>query len=127
MEHFGCSRCWPDCAEDAWVAKQASEVEVYLIDEPHYIVSIWFCPDCDQHFLNVTTETVDWMGGEDPVYRTFIPVTRDELAVLTASGPPSEPTINAIGPGRRSLRFDWPGDSAAREYWSTGIRVGRHD
>ena len=127
IETFGCARCWPDSAQDAWVAKKSSKIKTFLIDEAHYIVSIWHCATCEQHFLNVTTELVDWEGGEDPIYRTFMPITQPELAALIEFGPPSAKTLNAIGIGRRSLRYDWPKDQPATEYWGTGILVGLHD
>ena len=127
METFGCARCWPPSAKDAWAAKSSLTIKTFLIDESHFIVSIWFCRECEQHFLNVTTEMIDWEAGEDPIYRTFMPITQSELAVLTESGRPSDSTLNAIGPNRRSLRYDWPKDHPPTEYWSTGILVGPHD
>ena len=126
IETFGCGRCWPDSAQDAWVAKASSTIKTFLIDEAHYIVSIWLCGTCQQHFLNVTTELVDWEGGDDPIYRTFMPITPLELVELIESGPPSEDALNAIGIGRRCLKFDWPKDEPSTEYWSTGILVGPH-
>ena len=127
MSDFGCSCCWPPSAEDAWAAKRGSSIERFLIDQPHYIVSIWHCPTCSQRFLSVTTETIDWEAGEDPVHRTFMPITAPEAAELASAGEPTDETLNAIGPGRRSLRCDHPKGSRPRVYWSTGILVGLHD
>lgn len=127
MEEFGCSRCWPASADAAWNAKSSSSIKTFLIDDSHYIVSIWFCPSCAQHFLNVTTEMIDWEAGEDPIYRTFMPITQAELAALMESSPPTEALLNAVGSGRRCLKRDWPKDHPPIAYWSTGILVGPHD
>ena len=127
LNGFGCVRCWPTSAEDAWIAKSGSTVDRFLIDEPHYIVSIWLCPTCTQRFLSITTETIDWKDGEDPIYRTLIPITKQEAESLKRSGRPTEDMLNAIGRDRRSLKYDYPKDSPPTTYWSTGVRVGMHD
>ena len=127
METFGCGRCWPASADDAWAAKRSSEIKTSLIDDSHYIVSIWICPTCAQHFLSITTEMVDWDAGEDPIYRTFMPITQSELATLMERGPPTEAALNAVGPGRRCLKYDHPKDHPPSVYWSSGVLVGAHD
>lgn len=127
MNEFGCSRCWPSSAEDAWAAKGGSSIEAFLIDESHYIVSIWICPTCSQRFLSVTTETIDWEDGEDPIYRTYIPITESEAKSLKESGHPSVNQLNSIGAGRRCLKYDWPKDQSPSMCWGTGMRVGIHD
>lgn len=127
IETSGCNRCWPTSADDAWAAKSASTIKTFLIDDLHYIVSIWLCPTCAQHFLSVTTEMIDWEAGEDPIYRTFMPITQSELAALMEFNPPTETTLNAIGLGRRCLKYDHPKDHPPSVYWSTGILVGAHD
>ncbi|HEU4872420.1 MAG TPA: hypothetical protein VFT44_04910 [Pyrinomonadaceae bacterium] len=40
----------------------------------------WSCPSCSQRYLQVTTETVDWKDGEDPIFRTIIPIDDEERA-----------------------------------------------
>lgn len=127
MNDFGCLRCWPASAEEAWAAKKSSSIDSILVDEPHYIVSICMCPTCTQRFLSVTTETIDWEDGEDPIYRTFIPITEPEAVLLQKSGRPTEDMINAIGSALRSLKYDYPKNSKPTMYWSTGVRVGMHD
>lgn len=126
MEKFGCDRCWPASAKDAWAARSFLAVETLLIDESHYTVTVRLCSLCGQKFLEVTTERIDWVAGEDPVCRTAMPITPSELAELTETGPPSESAINAIGIGRRSWKHDWAKDGPPLEYWSTGILVGPH-
>lgn len=123
----GCDACWPDDADAAWAARATLAHEV-LIDESHYVVVRLQCRTCGQRFLSVMTEQIDWADGEDPVVRTLIPLTATEAAALVADGAPTEAAIDAIGPGRRSLRYDFPkGVASPIVYWSTGIRVGPHD
>jgi hypothetical protein len=124
---YGCEKCWPSGALEALKAIVSIPIEAYLIDESHYIVSIRACPFCSQHYLQVTTETVDWEDSEDPIYRTIIPIDDGERARLTACDPPSIDLIESVGIGRRSLKNDWPKDQEQTTYWSTGVRVGEHD
>jgi len=125
-EHFGCEHCWPESAEAAWAARSARRIEAELIDESHFIVTIQVCSVCSQRFVSVFTETIDWVDGEDPQYRTLLPITDLECAALKADGV-SEARLNALGPDRRSLRHDFPKGGLARSYRGKGITVGRHD
>ena len=127
MSQFGCGKCWSSEASDAWKAVTSIPIEVHLIDESHYIVSVRACPSCSQRYLQVTTELVDWEGGEDPIYRTIIPIDNAERARLTTSKPLDTSVIEAVGEGRRSLKYDWPKGQGASIYWGTGVRVGVHD
>lgn len=127
MSQFGCDKCWSSEASAAWEAVASTPIETHLIDELHYIVSIRACPSCSQCYLQVTTEVVDWSDGEDPIYRTIIPVDNAERVRLTVSKPLDASVIEAIGVGRRSLRYDWPKGQAPGVYWGTGVRVGVHD
>ena len=108
MSQFGCDKCWSSEASDAWEAVTSTPIETHLIDESHYIVSIRACPSCSQRYLQVTTEVVDWEDGEDPIYRTIIPVNNEERARLTISKPLDTSILETIGGGRRSLRYAWP-------------------
>jgi hypothetical protein len=85
------------------------------------------CPSCSQHYLQVTTETVDWKDGEDPIYRTIIPIDDAERTELTSSKRFDANVIEGVGVGRQSLEFDWPKNQEPSTYWSTGVRVGLHD
>ena len=127
MNVYGCASCWPPHAPDAFQSAIALPIRTYLVDESHYIVSIRVCPACAQRFLHVTTETVDWRHGEDPCYRTILPIEPAEHLLLTAFPPPAAALIESIGPDRRSLRNDSPSDNQPATYWSTGVRVGEHD
>ena len=127
MSEYGCKECWSSEASEAWQAVTSIPIQAYLIDESHYIVSIRVCPSCAQHYLQVTTETVDWNDGQDPISRTIIPIDDAERTELTSSKPLDANVIERVGVGRQSLRFDWPKNQAPSTYWVTGIRVGDHD
>jgi hypothetical protein len=127
MSKIGCADCWAPEPTSAWDVIKNVPIEVRLIDEPHYIVLVRACPSCSQSYLQVTTERIDWVDGEDPVDRTIIPIgdaERDRLMAVQALG---ADTIEGIGAGRQSLRYDWPKGKEPALYWGTGVRVGIHD
>lgn len=127
MSEYGCDKCWSSEASKAWNAVTSIPIEDYLIDESHYIVSIRNCPSCSQRYLQVTTETIDWNDGEDPIFRTIIPIDDEERASLIANSPPKTSVLEAISPGRRSLKYAWQKGEAPSTYWGAGVQVGLHD
>lgn len=127
MSQIGCDTCWAPEASKAWDLIKGVPIEERLIDEPHYIVQIRACPSCSQRFLQTTTETIYWADGEDPISRTVIPITDEERARLLAAQPLGDETIEGIGAGRQSLRYDWPKNEEPALFWGTGVRVGIHD
>ena len=127
MSENGSEQCWSSEPSVAWRAVTSIPIQVYLIDESHYIVSIRMCPSCSQHYLQVTTETVDWKDGADPIYRTIIPIDDAERTELMSSKRLDAKVIEGVGVGRQSLKFDWPKNQEASIYWATGVRVGVHD
>jgi hypothetical protein len=127
MSEYGCKQCWSSEASEAWTAVTCVPIQAHLIEESHYIVSIRLCPSCSQHYLQVTTETVDWKDGEDPIYRTIIPIDDAERSELTSSKRLDTNVIERIGVGRQSLKFDWPKNQEPSTYWGTGVRIGVHD
>ena len=127
MNEYGCEKCWSSEAPEAFVSVTSIPIVDYLIDESHYIVSIRTCPSCSQHYLQVTTETVDWKDGEDPIYHTIIAIGGAERDSLTGSKPLNTNVIESVGIGRRSLKHDWPKDQEPCTYWGTGVHVGVHD
>lgn len=126
---FGCSRCWPDTPEAAWAARLEHERVAHLIAESHFVVSILRCLACDQHFVSIFTETIDWEGGNDPQYVTVMPLTNEEAArLLNLRDQLGEADLNALPSERRSLSQNWP--EYAKESaltWGRGVYVGRHD
>lgn len=126
---FGCARCWPAKADEAWAARDELRRGETLIGESHFHVITLACPHCAQRFVSVFTETIDWDDGEDPQYWTVLPLTEAEAASLAGGpdGEPSEAALNALGPGRRSLYRDHPKGAPPRVYWGSGIYIGPHD
>jgi hypothetical protein len=125
---FGCRKCQPDSAEEAAETARGFEFVKRLIDESHYIVSILRCPHCAQAYLSVFTETIDWTDGEDPQYRTLLPIEAQEQEALVREGEDlRESTLNALGRERRSLRIDFPKGAPKRMFWGLGLFVGPHD
>jgi hypothetical protein len=125
---FGCAHCWPPAAEAAWEAHGTLSRIAELIDESHFHVAILACPRCDQRFVSVFTETIDWVDGDDPQYWTVLPITEAEAADLARQGAAlTEAGLHALGPGRRCLRLDHPNGAAGRIAWGTGLPLGPHD
>lgn len=127
--YFGCNICWPSDPDLAWEARSKLEKILDLIDESHLHIMILACNSCNQRFISVFTEKIDWINGEDPMYWTLLPITDLEAIDLTQKQSPlTEADINALGPERRSLRRDYP--STVKEpyiFWGSGILVGPHD
>ncbi|MCU0493546.1 MAG: SRPBCC family protein [Chloroflexaceae bacterium] len=127
-ENFGCERCWPPDADAAWAARKGLAHEAELIDSSHFHVTIVACPNCRQRFVSVFTETIDWEGGEDPQYWQILPITEAEAATLVQHGAAlTETDLDALGPGRRCLKRDYPRAAAPRVFWGNGIHIGPHD
>lgn len=124
----GCEACWSQDAAVAWERVTRAPIEAYLIDETHFIVSIRRCRACSRNYLQVTTETIDWDDGEDPIQRTVMPITPAErLELLDPRSTVSELALAAVGPGRRALRYDWPKGTDPGVYWGTGVLIPPHD
>lgn len=66
-------------------------------------------------------------GGEDPIYRTIMPIDKAERSRLNASTPLSKRVLESTGVGRRALKYDWPGGQAPSIYGGTRVHVGIHD
>ena len=125
---FGCIECLPDGADEAWKAFGKSEIDARLIDDSHFIVLLRSCLSCGQRFVSVFTETIDWEHGEDPSFRTMLPITEQEALMLrTADGQIVESLLYGLDSNRQSLCRDWPKDAEARNFWSRGIKPHPHD
>lgn len=121
-QDFGCTECWQQDATAVTSAFCALKIDTYLIDESHYIVTIRHCLKCSQKFLSLMTEIVDYVDGDDPQYRTFMPITTDESEKLIQLGDfITNKHLASIGIGRRSLRWDYPKGAMLRIYWGTGV------
>lgn len=127
MERTGCFKCWARDASDAWRIVTDVPIEAWLVDEAHFVVAIRACDGCGQQYLQVSTEMVDWLGGDDPSWRTVIPIDAAERATLGAAAPIAREVLEGIGSARRSLHCDSPKGQRERVYWGIGLRVGTHD
>ena len=127
-KRFGCNECLPDGADEAWEAFGKTEIDVRLIDETHFIVLLRICRSCGQHFVSVFEEQIDWERGEDPCFRTVLPVTEQEASMLkSARSEIIESLLFGLDSNRQSLCLDWPKDAEAQNFWSRGIKPHPHD
>ncbi len=85
-----------------------------LCEESHWWRYILVCRTCGQHYLFEFYEEIDWSGGNDAMYRTYLPVTGAALARAlhrdTARG--------MLSIHRPALIADSPtGKAERRPYW----------
>ena len=87
-------------------------IETYE-DDSHDRRCLLKCRECGQLYFYKFRETVDYAGGDDPQYRTYIPVaSADDAAMLSRQ--PSGTIANA----RPAIHGDWPkGQDRPRVFW----------
>jgi len=121
---FGCGQCWPPDATAAWEARAALTPRSSLIDDLHLGVTLLGCSTCNQQFVSVFLEFVDWADGDDPQYWTVLPLTEPEVAELAGLDRPSLiAKLNTADRSRRSLQRDYPKGGTVRLSWGTGIWI----
>lgn len=121
-ESFGCEFCYGARAEVFWDRYRRFVTIADLVNEPHDIIRIVSCPDCGQRYVAVTTEFVDWQDGDDPIYRSIVPVSVDESERMLAQGANVDlRLIESLGSSRRHLCTSWPKGEAQSVFWSEGI------
>ncbi len=91
------------------------------------MVKILSCPKCKQYFVYVFSETIDWADGDDPQFRSVLPITPSESKQLSEAGGNLEALLNALAPSRRSLCHDFPKGDSPKIFWSSGMSIGQHD
>ena len=83
------------------------------VDDEHLIRRLLKCRECGHLYFYEMYEKIDWVDGDDPQYRTYIPVsnmTEVEILKMTAT---SELLLAAP-----ALRRDFPkGAAAPKNYW----------
>ena len=83
------------------------EVIDTFVDESHLIHRLERCRECGQLYFYEFTEEVDWLDGNDPQHRTWIPVQDAESAL----------ELSRLSPIERSrypaIHSDFPSDAAA--------------
>jgi len=122
---FGCDVCWPDNAEQAWINHASLDITQRLVDESHYIVKLHQCPHCQQQFVSVFSERVDWLDGEDPQDRQVMPVTPAECEALQHL--PDALALYQLAPKRQSLHWELPKGEYRRVRWRQGLHPVPHD
>lgn len=128
ITRFGCSECLPEGADEAWEAFRKLRIDTRLVDDTHFIVLVCVCRSCAQRFLSVFTESIDWEHGEDPSFRTVLPLTDEEVSRLkSAYRQTVETLLYGLDSNRQSLCRDWPKDAEATNFWSRGIKPHPHD
>ena len=95
---------WTSSGITASDLKKSLKIVKTYTDESHLIRHLEKCLDCGQLFFYEFYETVDWIDGNDPQYRTWIPVDDEETAEQLSQLPPLE-----IQQFRRII-IDWPKD-----------------
>lgn len=126
IDDYGCGRCWPNSAQAAWEFCVRLKEHRIFIDKSHLRVTVRQCPQCGQSFLYVFIETVDWVNGEDPQYRSLLPLTEDELRAFIESEF-TESTLQGLRVPRCCLQRDLPDSDPPRVYWSAGFYARPHD
>jgi hypothetical protein len=93
-----------------WTAKDLTREEIYSAleevrvyeDSSHLGRSLKRCKSCGQLYFYEFYEEIDWSGGDDPQYITFIPV-EDEESARNLSGLSQLDLLKY-----RSIRIDFP-------------------
>src|SRR3989339_830575 len=66
---------------ELWIKTDLEEKDIFLLtqvkrylDEDHLIRSLRKCQECRQFYYYEFLEEIDWENGNDPQYRTYIPI-----------------------------------------------------
>ena len=88
-------------------------VETY-VDDQHLFRRLLRCRECGQLYFYEMHEEVDWVDGEDPQYRKYIPIVNEtEVEMLKKTGPLE--LLQALP----ALRSDFPkGAKTPKIYWA---------
>lgn len=80
----------------------------HYVDDSHFQRSLLQCKDCGQLYFYEFYELVDWKKGNDPQYRTLIPVASEgEADKIKSLG-----SVQLLDITPR-LQIDWPSHSPA--------------
>ncbi len=120
-ESFGCARCYGKDADAAWTFLSDSQWRHRLVDKSHFDISIRPCPDCDQNYVWIFTEFIDWADGDDPQYWNVLPLTQEETETLAVQGEDVDHTqIEDLGSSRRYLVVNHPKGGPKSVFWGSG-------
>ena len=84
--------------------------KVIYLDDSHLIRALLECERCGQHYYYEFREEVDWAGGNDPQYRTYIPIEPDD-ATIEALNRMDSLQLLALRP---RLQDDWGKDDPVK-------------
>jgi hypothetical protein len=77
-----------------------------FVKESHHWRYLLKCRECGQRYFYEFYEEIDWEGGNDPQYVTYIPVDSDSDVETLKQTPAFE--LRQFGP---RLESDWPKDA----------------
>ena len=82
-------------------------------DDSHLIRRLLKCRECGQQYFYEMYEEIDWIDGDDPQFRTYIPVSNmTEVEMLKRTG------TSELLRASPALRSDFPKDAKApKNYW----------
>lgn len=84
-----------------------------FVKESHWWRYLLKCRECGQSYFFEFYEKVDWEGGNDPQYSTYIPVDTDEEAAVLKGATPTE--LLSFSP---RLQKDFPADAKEpKAFW----------
>ncbi|RDI67383.1 hypothetical protein [Nocardia pseudobrasiliensis] len=119
-ERFGCAACYGDDEHATWQHfRNNCPRDRNLVEDSHFIVGLLHCGQCDQRFVSVFTEFIDWTAGEDPQYTTIMPLTESEATALL-DGSLQVHAIGDLGANRQHLHHDWPSGTPPQLSWGRG-------
>jgi hypothetical protein len=85
-------------------------------DDEHSRRTLVKCPECGQLYFYEMREETDFANGEDPIYRSYIPVPGGEHAAALSLAAPS--SLLRVRP---ALHVDWPSErEKPAVYWWRG-------
>ena len=117
----GCVCKNPD-ASVAW--KMGRTAHVSLIDESHLGAQLFRCAACNQDFLQIFTEVVDWEDGDDSQAWSVHPIEAELAERLKAAREEvDEAFLAGLGIEGRQLSSCYPRGSFKSVKWSDGPLV----
>jgi hypothetical protein len=83
-----------------------------ICDDEHDIRKLLQCNQCGQRYFYEFHEEIDWVNGNDPQYRTYVPVQTDEEIRLLKQT--DYWFINSFYP---RLQWNWSSDNTHTIMW----------
>lgn len=104
----------PDHLLTAGAGSLMEIVKTYY-QESHDSAMLRRCSECGQLWLYRFYEEIDWKGGEDPTWRTWLPVASAEEADRLCAT-----SWRAVREMRPVLLNDWPKGAPQTAFWLRG-------